>query len=551
MNKNPMNYVLIIIVLVSLEFGLDVYIANAGNDWVQAWLRSDSIAISGADDYQIYLYPITLPTTEESEQVVADWIGVDNGPRIQENFSFIQVGFYADKDGLRWFVEAPYGPLVKCLRGTGNWQDYGNGYYGGCRGDINDLVVLNGWTQFELVTYNQQENGHYFWIARVFDLQHNVHFDVAKFYVDGMHTITNAYVSMEEAWSSGSDPYLQGEFYNYLPQYHGSGGWVNWPLSNLPHDSIGVDYNYIWVNPAYCPSYISVIPNALSFARMWYVGTNGNVCNWTLFPPESSSGITDDSNLGLIDYEVPSGWWHQVPGPTWYRALGSTLSYKKTLNDSYSFTFNGTSITRIYGMVYNRGTARIYIDGNLIEIDNDNIATPPRWQIAKTWSVPDGDHTIQVYNNTGGSNGYTDIDAFWVNMPSVSSGIYDDADLTDIIYFANGQYDWNHATGWPQDYNQTISVNNVTGDGFRFTFTGTSITYYFSKALNRGYAGVIIDGIDMGVIDEYSSITQFQYPITYNNLGPGMHTIEVTVMGQKNPSSTDYKIDLDHFVVSP
>lgn len=161
---------------------------------------------------------------------------------------------------------------------------------------------------------------------------------------------------------------------------------------------------------------------------------------------------------------------------------------------------------------------------------------------------PGEDHTIQVVNNGGG---YTDADGFAVNLFAVGNGNYDDFDYGHITYFNSSSSIWTHSTPWPLAYAQTESWDKTQSDGFRFTFSGNSVTYWYSKARNRGWVGVIIDGEDKGIIDPYNYSSIFQVPKQYSELGSGTHTIEITVMGPpwKNEDSSDYYIDLDRFSV--
>ncbi len=64
-----------------------------------------------------------------------------------------------------------------------------------------------------------------------------------------------------------------------------------------------------------------------------------------------------------------------------------------------------------------------------------------------------------------------------------------------------------------------------------FTFYGDVVTYYYTRASNRGIARVMIDGISYGTINLYSATTLWQQSTTYSGLGSGIHTIHISIDG--------------------
>jgi hypothetical protein len=86
---------------------------------------------------------------------------------------------------------------------------------------------------------------------------------------------------------------------------------------------------------------------------------------------------------------------------------------------------------------------------------------------------------------------------------------------------------------------------------FRIAFNGRAITYMFAEAVNRGIAEVSIDGRPQARINQYSPQTQWQSSRRFGGLGPGAHTLEVRVSGEKDPRSAGIFVDLDAFDVEP
>jgi hypothetical protein len=84
-----------------------------------------------------------------------------------------------------------------------------------------------------------------------------------------------------------------------------------------------------------------------------------------------------------------------------------------------------------------------------------------------------------------------------------------------------------------------------------FTFTGTGIRWYLTKANLLGKARVYLDGVDLGFVDLYSPTPQYQQVWEKTDLSPGAHTLKIEVSGKKNPRSKGRAITLDALEVVP
>jgi Matrixin len=235
-------------------------------------------------------------------------------------------------------------------------------------------------------------------------------------------------------------------------------------------------------------------------------------------------------------------------GKTWQFYSGAPLSRNSTLawNNWTGATswlnFNSDSITWEYTKHYLRGTANVYIDNDLKGSFNLNDMNNTLWRVRRTWEVPAGNHILEVRNTDG--TRYTDTDSFIVGISSNPAGIYDNLG-SSVDYLGT----WTHnSTCCPNAHNGTLSWSNVKDDAIVITFKGSAIDYYFTKAYNRGYVKVTIDGEFRENLDLYSSNSQWQQYKRYN-VGSGIHTIHLAVAGNKHVASFDYYIDLDKFVV--
>jgi hypothetical protein len=208
-------------------------------------------------------------------------------------------------------------------------------------------------------------------------------------------------------------------------------------------------------------------------------------------------------------------------------------------------TFTGSRITYRYSMAHNRDQADIYIDHNYEETLS-SASADTLWQVARTWSVSPGVHTIEVrFGESGG--GYIDLDAFVVDISLVSAGIYDDTNSP--FQYIGGWTLGTATTGAAGAYNQTLHWSPTTQDAATFTFSGGEIAYWYSMALNRGKAVVTIDGIGYGDVDLFSPSVSWNACTSYY-VGPGIHTIHIGVSGRKNAAATNYFVDVDRLVVN-
>jgi hypothetical protein len=132
------------------------------------------------------------------------------------------------------------------------------------------------------------------------------------------------------------------------------------------------------------------------------------------------------------------------------------------------------------------------------------------------------------------------------SLATLAAGHYDDQDQR-VEY--KGKWWPDHQ--FSQSSGQSITYSDKPGDTFRIAFSGSAITYVFTKALNRGIAEARIDGGPAVRINQYSAPTLWQEKQRFGGLSPGTHTLEVRVSGDKDPASGGLFVDLDAFEVEP
>jgi N-acetylneuraminic acid mutarotase len=89
-------------------------------------------------------------------------------------------------------------------------------------------------------------------------------------------------------------------------------------------------------------------------------------------------------------------------------------------------------------------------------------------------------------------------------------------------------------------------ASRTAHDTARFTFSGTSVTWFSFSGPNRGMASVTIDGVSKGTFDLYTSYPSGFTPF-FEGLANTSHAIVIKVLGTKNPASTDTWVPVDTF----
>src|SRR5207302_1032129 len=109
---------------------------------------------------------------------------------------------------------------------------------------------------------------------------------------------------------------------------------------------------------------------------------------------------------------------------------------------------------------------------------------------------------------------------------------------------------WTFAPDFKEASAGTVTFSNEPGAGFRCSFSGSKITYVYTRAFNRGMAEVAIDGIVRAKLDLYAPTIVWQSSTTFAAGPAGIHTLSVRVLGEKNAASQDCYVDLDRLIVA-
>ena len=128
-------------------------------------------------------------------------------------------------------------------------------------------------------------------------------------------------------------------------------------------------------------------------------------------------------------------------------------------------------------------------------------------------------------------------------LPAVVPGEYDDFDsrITFRGLWSRGRF--------PEASNGTLTWSDAAGASAILRFDGIEVTYIYTKAFNRGFAEILIDGESKGIIDLYSPAIEWKSSTVFRARDPGPHTLEIRVTGRRSPSAAGAYIDLDKLIV--
>jgi hypothetical protein len=102
--------------------------------------------------------------------------------------------------------------------------------------------------------------------------------------------------------------------------------------------------------------------------------------------------------------------------------------------------------------------------------------------------------------------------------------------------------------GFARASSGTLTYSNQPGAAAELRFTGPQVTYVFTKAFNRGWASIQIDGVRREQLDLYAPATEWRQCRSWTGLGPGTHTITVTVTGRSSQRAMGTYVDIDELV---
>jgi len=126
----------------------------------------------------------------------------------------------------------------------------------------------------------------------------------------------------------------------------------------------------------------------------------------------------------------------------------------------------------------------------------------------------------------------------------VSAGSYDDFDRAIVF-----RGEWTRDRNFAEPDGHTISYSDAPGAEAALAFEGTALTYFYTKAPNRGIAEVVIDEKPAGELDLYSPTVEWRSRTRFCCFAPGHHLATLRVTGRSHANASGRFVDLDSFVV--
>jgi hypothetical protein len=128
-------------------------------------------------------------------------------------------------------------------------------------------------------------------------------------------------------------------------------------------------------------------------------------------------------------------------------------------------------------------------------------------------------------------------------MPACEAGMVDDRS-PQVRYSGR----WRRVEQFGEACGGTLTYAEAPDAKATFLFSGTAVTYVFTKAFARGVAEVSIDGAKRDVIDQYARGIEWRSHATYLGLAAGPHSITIRPLHQKAADARAFDIDIDGFV---
>jgi outer membrane protein assembly factor BamB len=253
----------------------------------------------------------------------------------------------------------------------------------------------------------------------------------------------------------------------------------------------------------------------------------------TAYAPRATRPVTVEQSAGTVTY----GGWARA---SLHAALAGAVRRSTTAQDSTSYGFTGTAASWIGFTGPASGRASVGIDGKPPRIVDLYAANQTRKVVAFS-GLAAGRHTIGVvvlHTKNPKSGGFAvTSDGF-----AVGKKRFDDA--------ANAvAYDSWAGLSNPAASGGSYRTSATAGAQVSVTFTGSSISWITATGPAAGNADVVIDGVDQGVVDLYSSSQTWRVPQTYH-VGAGQHVLQVTALGTHLSAATGSSIVVDAFTIS-
>ena len=148
---------------------------------------------------------------------------------------------------------------------------------------------------------------------------------------------------------------------------------------------------------------------------------------------------------------------------------------------------------------------------------------------------------VSSYDANGDESNVSSEASFFV--PPAPAGRYEE---TSPAIVTRGN--WTQISD-PQASGGGYIVSETAGDSVQITFSGESVVLYRRMDVDGGRASVSIDNQSFGYVEFYFLESRWQVPAIFDHLGPGAHTLTLTVASDADANSTGHRVWVDAFAI--
>lgn len=270
-------------------------------------------------------------------------------------------------------------------------------------------------------------------------------------------------------------------------------------------------------------------------------------------PKFANSYAVNDSRrgTGLCEFAYQGTGWVYAGEKT---AHQGDNHYSNQAGDTVTIRFMGTNLKYYGAKANNHGIAAFSIDGGMENnVDCYSQNRDANALLFDTGILEYGEHVVKV-RVTGEKNAAA-VDCY-LNADKIEVSAKGGQNVVNDHTTGNGEFRFSYSGTWSAStdaacYQGDNYWSNTKDASLSFAFTGTSVRYYSTKAVNIGIAAFSVDNGQEQLVDLYQANKadqQLVYEI--NDLTPGFHTLKVRVTGDKNPAASDCCVVADKIEVS-
>jgi uncharacterized protein YkwD len=266
---------------------------------------------------------------------------------------------------------------------------------------------------------------------------------------------------------------------------------------------------------------------------VWGVSPSGHIFRWQAPNPgfaqvaanftATQVSVAQDGTVWALD---TAGLIYSYDGTNWLRMPGILRNVTVVGANAAWGVAPGNSIWRWDGITWS------------------HVPPPANAIPSQTTAAADG----TVYLNDSNGLLYLRQGESWRLFPGVLTQI--SASNADRYFYDDPAVVQSPGSSWSRQTNTSAGAggyiqSSKAGDELTFKFNGDSFSLHRLMGPTGGWARVSVDGRDMGTIDFYASQWAWFVPAVIDGLGPGEHTLVLTVSPFKTAASTGNQVNLD------